>query len=230
MKIKKKCIQCGIEFESYKCQNRKFCSKKCKNLFQVGKIPIKAFTARIGNGSWNKGLTKYTDNRVFNVSVKLKKTYYRLTDDQKRKISDSRIGKTFEEFLGREGSIIAKRRMSEKQSGYNHPNWKGGVTPISLRLRNHTKYKKWVFDVFDRDLFTCQECGDNKGGNLNAHHYKKLFCILVSDAIAKNKNVGKFNACLKYKPLWDISNGRTLCEDCHIKKHRKEINNAYSIS
>src|SRR5579859_8266718 len=31
------------------------------------------------------------------------------------------------------------------------------------------EYKRWRYDVFLRDRFTCQECGDHRGGNLVAH-------------------------------------------------------------
>jgi hypothetical protein len=31
MKIKIKCLNCDVEFEDYKCNHRKFCSRKCSN-------------------------------------------------------------------------------------------------------------------------------------------------------------------------------------------------------
>ncbi len=30
-----------------------------------------------------------------------------------------------------------------------------------------------------------------------------------------------FEAAMTYTPLWDISNGKTLCEKCHKKKRHK---------
>jgi len=46
MKLIKQCNQCGKEFESWKCQNRKFCSNDCRNDSYKGKK------------TWNKGLRK----------------------------------------------------------------------------------------------------------------------------------------------------------------------------
>lgn len=58
--------------------------------------------------------------------------------------------------------------------------------------------------VFERDDYTCQECGDLAGGNLNAHHilpYKDYRGVEYS---------------------LNIDNGITLCEDCHKKIRGRE--------
>jgi hypothetical protein len=68
--------------------------------------------------------------------------------------------------------------------------------------RNTREYAAWRRKVFERDDFTCQECGQ-RGGTLNAHHIKSF---------SKFKN-------LRYV----LSNGLTLCEQCHKRKHRKEV-------
>lgn len=66
--------------------------------------------------------------------------------------------------------------------------------------RNSPEYVKWRRNVFERDNYTCQVCGQ-KGGNLNAHHIKSF---------SKHKE-------LRTK----LSNGITLCEECHKEIHRK---------
>lgn len=63
---------------------------------------------------------------------------------------------------------------------------------------NSKKYKKWREEVFKRDNYTCQECGQI-GGYLNAHHIKSW---------AEHEE-------LRY----DINNGITLCKKCH--RHSK---------
>ena len=72
--------------------------------------------------------------------------------------------------------------------------WKGGKT---LNKIAHTiEWRKWRKAVFERDNYTCQECGQ-VGGRLNAHHIKEV---------------------LSYpKLVFNIDNGRTLCFDCHKK-------------
>lgn len=65
--------------------------------------------------------------------------------------------------------------------------------------RNCAEYHEWRRNVFERDAFTCQICGQ-VGGKLNAHHIAPYA-----------ENVG-----LRY----DVDNGITLCEKCHKEVHR----------
>lgn len=85
--------------------------------------------------------------------------------------------------------------------GENHYNWRGGTAEKRTCDMVSREYKAWRKAVFDRDSYTCQMCGDNKGGNLNAHHIKAY------------KDYPK----LRY----EVSNGMTLCEQCHIKIHQQ---------
>ena len=70
----------------------------------------------------------------------------------------------------------------------------GIVTSERKRARNTVKYKTWRESVYERDDWTCQSCGTNKGP-LNADHELPfaLFPIV----------------------RFEILNGRTLCEACH---------------
>ena len=68
--------------------------------------------------------------------------------------------------------------------------------------RNNQEYRNWRADVLERDEYTCQYCG-KKGGVLNAHHKKEY---------------------AKYPELrYEVENGVTLCEECHRKVHKGEI-------
>ena len=96
----------------------------------------------------------------------------------------------------------------------NRYGWKGGLTPASTLIRSSDKYKNWRSQVFIRDNFTCQKCGDSTGGNLEAHH-KRGFRILMREAHEYMPLFSLYAACMIYAPLWDINNGKTLCKKCH---------------
>lgn len=91
--------------------------------------------------------------------------------------------------------------QSDKMKGENHHNWKGGTAEKRSCDMASREYKAWRKSVFERDGYTCRICGDDKGGNLNAHHIKPY---------------------RDYPELrYEVSNGVTLCEACHIKIHRQ---------
>ena len=95
------------------------------------------------------------------------------------------------------------------ESAYNY---KDGRSSINLRIRSSVKFIKWRNAIYKRDTFTCQVCGDSRGGNLNAHHIKQL-----SDIISDN-NIKELIQAFRCKEIWDISNGITLCKTCHNKQ------------
>ncbi len=94
---------------------------------------------------------------------------------------------------------IAQRiKFGAKNFGANNPNWKGGVTPLKSRMRSTMAYKLWREAVYARDGYTCVQCGiqgDINSPFLQADHIKPFY---------------------KYPELVnELSNGRTLCLNCH---------------
>lgn len=88
----------------------------------------------------------------------------------------------------------------EARSGENHHDWNPNLTDEDrLKNRKYPEYQQWRLAVYERDNYTCQCCGDNTGGNLNAHH-------LDGHDWAIDLRL-------------DINNGIALCEDCHIAYH-----------
>ena len=67
--------------------------------------------------------------------------------------------------------------------------------------RRCKEYQEWRRLVFERDGYTCQKCG-KRGGTLNAHHILP-YCDFPH---------------MRYV----VSNGITLCKECHAGVHHGE--------
>lgn len=84
--------------------------------------------------------------------------------------------------------------------GENHPRYNPNLTDEDREKTTTTlEYISWRRQVFNRDNYTCQHCGDSKGGNLNAHHKNSR------DMYPQEKYV--------------VDNGITLCDKCHRNFH-----------
>lgn len=94
--------------------------------------------------------------------------------------------------------------------------WKGGISKLSQSIRQMTEYRKWTDAVRARDR-KCIRCGLDE--LLQAHHVE-AFSELLSRHEVKSRNDAKNCAA-----LWDISNGITLCEECHYKEHGRNYEN-----
>ena len=83
--------------------------------------------------------------------------------------------------------------------GENAINWKGGKEKENVRLRRSPEAMKWRKQVYERDGYLCQMCKVD-GKRLNAHHHKpwSLFPEL----------------------RYELDNGITLCQCCHILVHK----------
>ena len=75
-----------------------------------------------------------------------------------------------------------------------HNSYQGGLTSGRAQLQNTFEYKEWRRQIYERDDYTCQICGQH-GGNLNADHIKPIR--------------------LYPELALDLENGRTLCVGCH---------------
>lgn len=104
-------------------------------------------------------------------------------------------GKQFSPLSSKNG--FKKNNKYGFKKGKDHYNWKGGITPKNCKIRRSKKYSQWRQAVFERDNFTCIWCGEKDRKKLQADHIKQF----------------AFYPLLRFK----ISNGRTLCIDCHKK-------------
>jgi len=143
---------------------------------------------------------------------KLGKTRPPLTSEWKEKIRESSIGKNVW-MKGKKLSKEWKINISKGQQGNKSHFRKGGVTEVSKLIRESFKYNKWRQDVFIRDSFICQECGQI-GGELEVHHIKS-FSILIEEVKINLPLFNLYDGAMIYNPLWDLSNGITYCKECH---------------
>lgn len=97
---------------------------------------------------------------------------------------------------------LGERNGMYRVLGVKHPNWNPNRTREQRILERKTfEYSQWRKNVFEKDCYTCQVCGDDSGGNLVAHHLES------------------YDINVKYR--YDIKNGVTLCEKCHKDFHGK---------
>ena len=112
----------------------------------------------------------------------------------------NRIGKKHSAETRAKISKITRERTPR---GQNAPGYIDGKGIERRGLRASCELKRWRYDVFSRDGFTCCHCGDDRGGNLNAHHIRQF---------------------AKYPELrFDVENGVTLCVGCHSLAHSTDL-------
>lgn len=129
------------------------------------------------------------------------------SDETRKRISEKvRAANLTPPMLGKNHTLEARKKISailriRGAKGERCHSYKDGKLAERMGQRYSSQYKRWRFDVYSRDKFTCQKCGDKKGGNLNAHHIKPF---------ADHPEL-----------RFDVDNGITLCEGCHKKEHQK---------
>lgn len=128
----------------------------------------------------------------------------KMSEESRRKMSEA-AKRRGSNRTGKRHTVEARIKISERTRerawrGEQLPQYKDGKLAERRGARYSTEYKRWRFDVFARDHFTCQHCGDARGGNLVAHHIKPF---------ADHPDL-----------RFDVPNGITLCEVCHTALHR----------
>lgn len=121
------------------------------------------------------------------------------TTESRRQMSLARMGNKNAVGHIKSPAQLAVSRDGSKSRGAKNVNWKGGITPVIEALRRSPEYASWRTAVFKRDNYTCRSCGDDTGGNLEAHHIEPW---ATTPALR-----------------FDVSNGLTLCEPCHVEEH-----------
>lgn len=184
--------------------------------------------ARLGKPPANKGkpcpehVKEAVRRRNIGNTYRLGKKH---NEDARRKIRARRALQTFSPETRRKLSFAGKGRKpvlvpwtserrriaSERQRGAKSKWWRGGRTALSTNIRHCSKYTEWRLSVFERDRFTCVECGFDKGRIIEADH------IIPFAVLLKENDIKTVVQALECSALWKIENGRTLCKRCHRK-------------
>lgn len=170
-----KCEICGSEFKTHH-KNARHCSSKCVGESQKRRVYFSCDYC--GCKSYERE-TEYSRYKNHYCSKECK--------DKHRS----------ELYSGENAPMYGKEGLK----GDRHHNWNPNLTDEEREQnRNILGYNEFISSVYKRDNYTCQYCGDDKGGNLNAHH------------------LDGYNWCIEGRT--DTNNGITLCENCHKEYHK----------
>ena len=166
------------------------------NQFAKGSQPNKTSFKR-GFTPWNKGKKASLASRK-NMSEARKKFY---------------VNGGIHPLLGKKRPDMAgENNPNWKKFGREHPRWADVKKhPFYKSIREIFKYVEWRKSVFELDNYSCRLCGIS-GVYIEADHYPKRFIDIVRD-----NNIQDIGDAIKCDELWDVGNGRTLCNPCHRK-------------
>ena len=206
MKIKRQCLTCGKEIYitpyRIKTGRGKFCSKKCKYIYQSKYLHGK------NSPKWKrvKRICKFCGKEIYVARhrIKIERGKYCSIKCQ---------------------DLARKNTPNFKIKGAKSPNWKGGITPLSQKIRHSIEYQLWRSNIFKRDNHTCQKCGLHNGCGktiyLEAHHNEKSFQELYKEFLQEYDQFSPYEdidtlvrLAMKWQPFWSAE-GETLCWDCH---------------
>lgn len=128
------------------------------------------------------------------------------------------------------GAIVCKKCRTPLK-GAAHPKWRG-IANIKKLVRQWSD-DNWHPLIYRRDEYCCVKCGDNHGGNLNAHHIVTLTTIirhflkekgLDPKTMSSEERVRTAYEICSDSRIRDLNNGMTLCEVCHKDVHRSSGN------
>lgn len=218
-RINYKCSGCGKDIKTYKykveTQKYIFCSNECYKE-NIGKFFM---------GGSNPNYVEEEIRECMHCGEEIKRKPYEFSDkwfcskqcsnqynnqlkkDRKVVVCDycgKEIERAKSQFNGKH-NVYCSRKCQHKgwsilYSGENSPAYNHDKSlEERLNERKYIEYYEWRKQVYEKDNYTCKCCGDDKGGNLVAHH---ILNYSEHDELRT-----------------DVNNGISLCKTCHKLFH-----------
>ena len=112
------------------------------------------------------------------------------------------------------------QHRSHNQLGEKNTSWKGGIKDVYNRFRDLSEYYEWRKSVLKRDNNKCTSCRSTE--KLQSHHLTTLKSLINQYCVNNKKQIKELTReDLLSSFFYDLSNGLTLCEDCHKKWHKE---------
>ena len=211
-----KCKECGQEFVGRK--GRKFCSRKCYISDWKKRIPghnkgewfeSKCLYCGIVFVNGKRGYTKkFCSRKCANCyNVKIGEEHHNWTGKYVCRICGEKTSRP---------NVLCRKCHDKFAIGENANGYIDGRTSLYLVVRHSKEYREWRRRVFKRDDYTCRNCF-KRGGKIEANHIVP-FAFLFWKYDIKTLEEAK-----KCKELWRVSNGKTLCKDCHRQIIRQSL-------
>ena len=195
------CEYCGkeksVSKSSFNKTKHHFCNKECYDKWQNQKITFNC---------------EYCGKEKSVKKSKLGKEHNFCSIECYNKWKESQTVVFNCEYCGKEDKMIKHRFenhehhfcsmecRSKWQVGENNANYNPNITNEEREKGRHIEgYDDFIIDVYERDNYTCQCCGQYSG-KIHAHH------------------INGYNFDKEHRV--DPDNGITLCEDCHKEFHK----------
>jgi hypothetical protein len=208
------CKQCGNEFKS-EHKGKKYCTMKCYGDAQKGNPAYPNIVNKRGIKPRKRTISvcivcgKSFEHKSYRKAKYCSKLCWSHRNP-KEMIECLYCGKeywTYDKTRKYCSKKCSDKHHGELSSGVNSHLWRGGKTSLNKLERSRAKYNEWRNKVFQRDRYTCCKCGITGGHGkavfLNAHHIKSFSEHPES--------------------RYDISNGITLCKNCHLLEHHHKF-------
>lgn len=211
VKVEVTCDNCNTICEKPYDQvkhHKAFCSKKCMQEYRTNQF-LKEFETKIGEDAKTFLEREYIQNKKSfkKISIEI------FGNDSYRNSLGNWCKKLGVKIRNRSEAVEtqwinnSERRKQASEILRKNIGIEGVKKDFTIpELRKTSAYQEWRLKVYARDNFTCVKCGKPRDykTKLNAHHL---------DSFMYNKE-------LRY----DINNGVTLCQSCHVKFHAKYTN------